>query len=242
MPQHLVDPAGRLSAWFFLAASTAVVADALDFDVVHLDRKTGGPRALGDELRDDVVIQFDDPLTIAADEELTHVRGVRRLAGNIGVQGVDSMNEARRQQELQGSIDGDRCERPLAFLETGENVVGADGGMPLENQFEHPTPDGRQLQLLLLADSLRVTHASVDAPLVIVLAAGLGKFDAGSFHENDIGTAGRVAGGPRAHWAIAGRGMKHPSSREATSMQNAAAIGGIATDSAGPITPENVQQ
>lgn len=236
------DAVPRSASSLFLATSAASVADALHLDVVHLDGKTGGAGALGNELRDDVVIQLDDALTLATNEELRDVRGVRRLTGDISIQGIDTMNETCGQKEFQSSIHGDRCERPLAFLQAGENVVGTDGSVPFENQLEHAAPDGRQLQLLLFADSLRVTHASFDAPLVIVLAARLGEFDAGSSHENDIDNAGGVGGGPRAHWAVASRDTKHCSFPDATSVLNAAATCGIAAGSTGPITPENVQQ
>jgi hypothetical protein len=102
---------------------------------------------------------------------------------NEGIERIDSMNESRLQQELQGAIDSRGSECTFALFQQSEYVIRANRSVPLPNELEDPAANGGQLQLTFLADSFGHAQRAGHAPLMIVLSAGFGESVLGVCHE-----------------------------------------------------------
>ncbi len=65
------------------------------------------------------------------------------------VQRVDAVDEPGIEQELECPRVQSAAPARLSLADRAENFIGADRRMPLRNDFEHPPPDRRELQLTL---------------------------------------------------------------------------------------------
>jgi hypothetical protein len=165
-----------------MLAQATGFAQTLDLDVVTVSRETCGFRLLREQTADGGVIEFDNLVAFAADEELSRVHGFRYFASDKGVDGIDAVDESCLEQKLQGPINGGRSLCAFSLFQRAQNVICADGSVALCNQLEHASTDRSELKAALRAHFLGSSHDARHAPAVIVLATGFRKLESGCLH------------------------------------------------------------
>jgi len=140
---------------------------------LDLDGQPGQAEALvlsatGRGLDDPFIGDLNGLMTSSANQELADMPIFGMVAANEGIQRFQPMDETLFQQEIQRAIDGRRRCRAVIYLQLVENCIGADRGMAVPNQLQHPPPDRGQADAALLAEGLRTPERIDDAIAVIM--------------------------------------------------------------------------
>ncbi len=136
--------------------------------------ETGGAAAVGERALQRRVVDLDDAVALAADEELADVLAARRVAADEGVQRIDAVHEPGFDQELERAVHGGWCGL-VAFLgELGEDVIRADGFVRAPDDLEHALAHRRELEAARGADFFGRADGTADAGGMIMTAGHAG--------------------------------------------------------------------
>jgi hypothetical protein len=92
----------------------------------------------------------------------------RAGAADEGVARFDAVDQALLDEELERAIDRGRLGAAAVGAQGLQELKGADRGMALPDQFQHPPADIGQPRAALTAQRLRRTQRLGDAMLVIM--------------------------------------------------------------------------
>jgi hypothetical protein len=125
----------------------------------HLDQlcdhgEPSGLRSFGDRTLHRFIAQLADGAAPLANQELRAMRRSGRGAGNIGVAARKTMNEALRDQKVEGAINGNRRRPALLLAKPVDDFVSADCRMARRNNFQHTSTLRRQAHLALSTKTL----------------------------------------------------------------------------------------
>src|SRR5690349_24567925 len=136
------------------SALAAVLAQAMDFQRLRLWPEAEGAGLRLDQFGDARIADFLGAGAVVADQERYLVRLCRMVAGNIGVDGFELVDEALLEQEIERAIDGRRRCVAVALAQVIEQVIRLDRLARRGDQFQHFLAQRSQSQAALLAGLL----------------------------------------------------------------------------------------
>src|SRR6266404_3678527 len=158
-----------------VGAATTGIAQSLDLQVTRIGGKAGGLDPLSQQPGDGRIAEFSDCTAGAADQKLSRVQVLRRLATQVGVQGVDTVDQSRTHQKAQSTVHRRRRVLTTLLAQSTQNVVSADGRMARPNELQHAFAGGGQIQAALGAHLIGRVQGFGHAAPVIVPAARVRK-------------------------------------------------------------------
>jgi len=109
--------------------------------------------------------------------------GIRMRTTDEGIQTGNPVNEPILHEELQCPVHGHGSDASVPFVELGENIVCADGGMAFPHRFQNALSDFRQTLAAGAAYRFGLFHRGEGAPVVIVVWGRKGGFNVFSGHS-----------------------------------------------------------
>ena len=150
--------------------SVAFRAQTANLDRLPVGFETEPFRVRLERLGDSWRIDLCDGAATAANQELSHMRFGRAATTDIGVERLDTMDQACLYQEIECAVDRRRrCGTTLAAKPV-ENVVRFDRRMPRPYECQHSTAQGSKAQPLSLTARVCIGKRGVDTLTVIVCA------------------------------------------------------------------------
>src|SRR5690349_7413125 len=136
------------------SALAAVLAQAVDFQRLRLRPEAEGARLRFDQFGHARIADFLGAGAVVADQEWYLVRLGRVVAGNVGVDGFELVDEALLEQEIERAIDRRRRRIAVALAQVVEQVIRLDRLARRRDQFQYFLAQRSQPQAALLAGLL----------------------------------------------------------------------------------------
>lgn len=146
-------------------------AEAANLDGLTLDGEAELPGSPHDGFGNRFVIELGSAAAVLADKELADMRLLGAAASDIGVQRLDTMDEALLHQEVEGAVNRRRRRAALSVLEIAENVVGAYRRVTAPDEFEDLPTQIRQPRAAALAQDGGAVERVVNAGGVVMAVA-----------------------------------------------------------------------
>lgn len=90
-------------------------------------------------------------------------------AGDIGVKGLDPMNQPVVRQKREGAVDGNRCQSTVRAAHASEDFVRAKGHVVRCHDIQNPATLRRQPKVALGAEAVYTSHHVLDTAVMVMV-------------------------------------------------------------------------